>query len=129
MRLLNRMWQSPRLIPVLSVLTVIALAGAAYAVFGVLAVDEQRERDRIEADLASCERGNRLRLQVIALGEAGQDMVEGILDIVLPLGASARVDEIRSQLEPVLSRHQARIDDIQLTHCQAVTPGSPKGTS
>jgi len=126
--LLRKMWESPRFIPALSVMTVVALAAAAFAVFGVLAQDEARERDRVAADLAACERGNRLRVQVIALGEADQDMVTGILDVVLPAGQSIRVDEIRAELQPILNRHQARIDDIQLTDCNAVTRGAPPST-
>ena len=123
MRWFRRLWESPKLIPVLSVLTVVALAAAAFAVFGVLAQDEARERDRIASDLAGCERGNRLRLQVRALGEADQDMLEGVIDVVLPVGTSERVDQIRADLDPILDHHQARIDAIELIDCEAVTPG------
>lgn len=126
--LLRRLWDSPRLIPVLSVMTVVALAAAAFAVFGVLAQDDKREQDRIEADLASCDRGNVLRLQVVALGEADQAMMNGILDVVLPVGSSAHVDDIRRQLDPVLNRYQARVDDIELVDCDAVTNGAATTT-
>lgn len=117
------------MVPVLSVLTVIALAGAAFSVFGVLAQDDARERDRIESDLASCERGNRLRVQVRAIGEADQEMIEGILDVVLPPGRTARVDEIRAELEPVLDRHRATVEQVELIDCAAVTPGGTSTTT
>ncbi len=126
---LRRVWASPRLIPVLSVLTVIALAAAAFAVFGVLAQDDARERDRVATDLAACERGNTLRLQVVALGDADQDMVSGVLDVVLPVGRSPQVDQIRADLEPILARHQARIDDIELVDCSQVTAGAKTPTT
>jgi hypothetical protein len=129
MSVLRRLWESPRLIPVLSVLTVIALVGAAWSVFGVLAQDDARERDRVESDLAGCDRGNRLRLQVIALGEADQEMVAEILDIVLPTGRNVRIDEVRAQLQPVLDEHQAAIDDIELIDCERVTPGTKSTTT
>lgn len=123
MRFFRRIWESPRLIPVLSVMTVVALAGAAFAVFGVLAQDQARERDRLAADLASCERGNVLRLQVRALGEADQNLVTGILDIVLPSGSEPRVDVLRDQLTPVLAEHQATIEDIVAVDCQQLVHG------
>lgn len=143
MRLLNRMWQSPRLIPILSVLTVIALAGAAYAVFGVLAVDEQQERDRISADLASCARGNILRQTImdlakadVALGVADGETFAGIIDAALPPGANPRIDEIRAEIQPylderdeVLSVLVAIADTIVLTDCASVTPGGSTPTT
>lgn len=128
MSLFRRTWDSPRLLPVLSVLTVIALAGAAFAVFGVLAQEGALERDRIAADLASCERGNRLRLEVVAIGDASQDMLEGILDVVLPIGTTARVDQIRADLAPVMAEHEARVSAIQLVDCADVTRGAPGPT-
>lgn len=126
--LLHRIWESPRLIPVLSVMSVLALAAAAWAVFGVMAQDNARERDRIESDLAGCARGNRLRLQVRAIGAANQEMVEQILDIVLPPGRSERVDEIIADLQPVLDRHEAEVEKVELVDCEEVTPGSPTTT-
>jgi hypothetical protein len=127
--LFRHLWEWPRLIPVLSVLTVIALAGAAYAVFGVLAVDERQERDRIAADVASCTRGNTLRVQVRAIGAADQEMIEGILDVVLPASGHPTVDQIRADLQPVLARHRATVEDIELTDCASVTPGGEPTTT
>lgn len=127
--MIRRLWEHPKLIPVLSVLTVIALAGAAFAVFGVLAADDARERDRIAADLAGCTRGNVLRLQVVAIGDANQEMLEGVLDVVLPIGRTQRVDDIRAELEPVLAEHRARIDDIELTDCAEAVHGARPSTA
>lgn len=129
MSVFRRLWLSPRLIPLLSVMTVVALAAAAFAVFGVLAQDEARERDRVASDLGACSRGNTLRLQVVALGEADQDMVGSILDIVLPIGVSPQIDEIRGELAPVLAEHRAAIDDIELIDCASVTPGNNPTTT
>lgn len=128
-RWFTRLVNHPRTIQVLAPATVLALAAAAWAVFGVLAVDQQQERDRISADLAACERGNVLRLQVIAIGGAGQDMVQGVLDIVLPEGTSERVDQIRQDLQPILARHQGRVDEIKLTDCSTVVPGARPTTT
>ena len=122
--MIRRLWEHPKLIPVLSVLTVIALAAAAFAVFGVLAADDARERDRISADYAACQRSNTIRLQLVALGEANADMIETIIDVVLPMGSTTRVDEIRDRLEPVLAEHEAQVDEIKLVDCVALTPGT-----
>lgn len=126
---LRRAWESPRLLPILSVMTVLALAGAAFAVFGVLAQDNARERDRIASDIAGCERGNVLRLQVRALGEADQDLVTGILDIVLPAGREPSVDRLREQLTPVLVEHQATIEDIVQVDCRSLVLGGSTTTT
>lgn len=130
----RRMWESPRFIPVLSVLTVIALAAAAFAVFGVLAQDNARERDRVAADIQACTRGNVLRGQVIEVGNANEQLVRGIIDVVLPEGSAsperaARVAEVRAALEPLFDRHRLAVDDIQLTDCRAAVPGVRSSTT
>lgn len=132
--MLRKMWESPRFIPVLSILTVVALAAAAFAVFGVLAQDDARERDRIAADMTACNRGNVLRAQVIEVGNANEDLVHGIIDVVLPAGTvngerARRVNEIRAALEPLFARHRVAVDDIQLTDCRAAVPGSRRTTT
>lgn len=125
MRLLRRVWDSPRLIPVLSVLTVIALAAAAFAVFGVLAGDRERERDRIAVDAAACERGNVLRVQVVDIGNANEELVEGVVDVVLSFVSNVEtVDGIRRQIEPVLEQHRMAVDAIELVDCRRVVPGT-----
>ena len=126
--MLRRIYSSPWLIPVLSVLTVAALAASAWAVFGVLGADEQRDRDRIRADLTGCERGNKLRAQVIAVGNANEEMLQGVVDVVLPADSvngerAQRIREIRAALQPVFDRHRDAVDDIELVNCLAVTPG------
>lgn len=123
MRWLRRLWDSPKLIPTLSILTVVALAAAAYAVFGVLAVDQQQEDDRIASDLASCERGNDGRRSDIRIARATEDMVQEIIDTVLPAGASDRVDSIRIELEPVFIRHRNAVAQIKIIDCSLVVPG------
>lgn len=126
---LRRMWESPRLIPALSVLTVLALAAAAFAVFGVLAVDEQQERDRVASDLASCERGNDGRRSDIKIAEATEGMIQGIIDEVLPAGSSPRVDQIRADIEPIVVRHRDAVAEIKIIDCQAVVPGGSTSTT
>lgn len=128
--LLRRLWDSPRLIPTLSVLTVLALAAAAFAVFGVLAQDDARERDRIAVDLAACDRVNILRRQVIELGEANETAITSILDIAIPEPSGddpardARIAALRAELAPVLADLDAVGAQIELTDCTAVTRGA-----
>lgn len=129
MQLFRRLWDSPRLIPVLSVMTVLALASAAYAVFGVLAVDQQQERDRVASDLAACERGNDGRRSDIRIARATEDMVQQIIDTVLPAGASDRVDTIRMELEPVFVRHRQAVARIEIIRCAEVVPGGSPTTT
>lgn len=128
MRLLRKVWDSPRLLPVLSVMTVLALAGAAFAVFGVLASDSERERDRIASDLASCERGNIGRQTDIDIAHATEDLIDGILTVVFARAADpATAGQIGVELEPLFQEHRAAVAQIQLIDCETVVPGgTPK---
>lgn len=88
---------------------------------------EQREAERIAADLAACERGNELRGQMVALGEASELLVVDVLDAVLEVVGvdGERRAVIDEALEPALTRHAERVDDIDETvDCAAVTPGT-----
>ena len=132
--ILRRIYSSPWLIPVLSVLTVAALAASAWAVFGVLEQDHQREQDRIAADVTACERGNILRGQVIAVGDANEELVQGIIDVVLPPDVvngdrAERISEIRAALAPLFAQHRDAVDDISLTDCQNAVPGARTTTT
>lgn len=127
---LHRMWDSPRLIPVLAALTVAALLTAGGAVIGVLILDNQQERDRIASDIASCERGNIGRTSDIRIARATEHLIQGIIDKVLPAGSSVRVDKIRDDLEPLFQTHREAVAQIRLVECTEVVPGvSPRSTT
>jgi hypothetical protein len=129
-RLLHRIYASSWLVPVLSVIAVTSLAASAWAVFGVLEADAQRNQDRIDSDLAACSRTNALRVQIHDIGDANEELVRGIVDIVLPADLTngeraARVAEIRAQFEPLFAHHRDAVDAIRIVDCRAVVPGAP----
>lgn len=128
LRWIDRLLSHPAALKVLAPLTVIALAAAAFAVFGVLANDAQREQDRVSSDMASCTRGNLLRSQVRDIGAADQAMIQNILDVVLPANRDQRAADMRSQLEPILAEHERAVAQIKLVDCQELVPGASTTT-
>lgn len=124
----TRVYEHPKFIPLLAAAVVLALGLAGFGVVHTLAQDERREDDRIAADLASCIRGNVLRTQVQDIGEADQAMVQGVIDVVLPAGQSARVDDIRARLAPILDNHARAVAEVALTECEKTVPGASTTT-
>ena len=128
---LRRAYHHPAWIPALSGVALASLVGTM-VLFSLFITDQRSERsNRINADVTACERGNRLRSQVIAVGDANEEMLQGVVDVVLPRDSvngerAQRIREIRAALEPVFDRHRDAIDDIELIDCQAVTPGAPQ---
>lgn len=101
-RWFDRMVSHPAALKVLAPLTVIALAAAAFAVFGVLAADEARERDRQAADLASCGRGNIIRGDQKAIVDGVVEALDGILQSTYRHIPTDLADVLASEQEPVL---------------------------
>lgn len=126
---LIRAYHHPAWIPVLSGIALASLVGTLL-LFTLFIADQRSEREnRIATDVSSCERGNRLRSQLIEIGNANEDLIRGIVDVVLPDDASngeraERIREIRAALQPVFDRHRGAVDDIQPVNCTAVTPGA-----
>lgn len=116
----------------LIVITAALLAGVAALVLSVvnqLGLQDKREADelrRVAADVASCERGNILRRDVIAVGEAGEILiVDSVAAVLDELGApQERLQRALRALEPALENHAELIADIELVNCPAVTPGA-----
>lgn len=122
---LRKVWESPWLIPALSVMTVFALAAAVWAVFGVMAGDLERERDRIAVDLSSCERGNVGRQSDIDVAYATEDLIQGILDVVFANVRDPNTAEaLEDQMAPLFAEHRAVVDRIELIDCESVVLGS-----
>ena len=125
MTLLRRVYEHPKFIPVLGLVSVVAFALAVFGVVKVLAEDDARERERIASDLASCLRGNVLRSQVRDIGQADQAMVQGILDVVFPEDVgSPRITDIRARLAPILNEHALAVAEVALTDCEKAVPGA-----
>jgi hypothetical protein len=89
---------------------------------------DQRERERIASDYAGCLRGNDFRSQTIAVGEANEQLVAGILDVFLPAADTSsprgqNVAAIRAELEPKISAYRAQVHDLKLIDCDKAVPG------
>lgn len=116
----------------LTVAIVFGLIALVLSVQNAVALDnqaEQREQDRIAQDVASCERGNILRQQIIDGNRASDDLVSGILDTFLgPASQSPdramRVAELREQLRPKFDRYREITGAIQLVNCRTAIKGA-----
>lgn len=128
LRWFDRLLSHPAALKVLAPLTVIALAGAAFAVFGVLANDAQRESDRISADLASCTRGNVFRSDQKAIVDGVVTALEGILQSTYRHIPRTLADQLAAEQEPVLLELRVIGDSIELVNCQALIPGASTTT-
>lgn len=120
------------LIGVVIAAVVFGIAATVLGVANAVAIGneaDEREEDRIGADLAGCTRGNELRSDVIAVAQAGENLTrEAAAAILDELGADP--DELERALRamaPAMAEHRAVVDDIELVDCQAVTPGIPPG--
>ena len=127
-----RAYNHPWWIPALSVVAVISLVGTM-VLFVLYAADQSSERHkRISTDVAFCERANDLRRQVVAIGAANEEMLKGVIDVVLPPDATngeraERILEIRAEMQPVFDEHSAAVDEIRLIDCASI-PGAPSTT-
>jgi hypothetical protein len=129
-RFTDRVVLDYRFLPALAAATVVCLAMAAWAVFGVLAIDNQRERDRIVSDIASCERVNVLRGQVNDGFTATADAFDRTFEVTIPYPdgtnpeRDARITAVRTELADVLADLHAVIDSIEPVDCVDAVPGS-----
>lgn len=97
-----------------------ALVMSVINAFGLEAESDQRQMERVAADVQACERGNVFRKQVIDLAEATEVMVSGILDDVFdnPLSPT------RATLQSRIEAFEAIASTIQLTDCVSAVPGA-----
>jgi hypothetical protein len=114
----------------LTVLTIAVVVGIVSLILSVQnALDQreasnQRERDRIESDLASCQRGNVFRQQVIDLGSASDTTMTQILDTIFASTTRPEAQELRRQLDVPLVDFRTTVRSIHLIDCQAAVPGA-----
>lgn len=121
---------SDRWLRVLAVVAIIALGLSTYSVVSLVRQSAVRERDRIEAGVESCERGNEFRGQVVVIGQADAQLVQDAIDAV---GTFAELDPAERQvladlLAPAFAQQAAAVDQITQTDCLAVVPGATKET-
>ena len=127
-RWLIQAYHHPWWIPALSIVAVIALIGTM-VLFVLYAADQRNERqNRHATDVTLCNRANTLRGQVIRIGDANEEMLQGVIDVVLPADSAngeraARIREIREALEPVFAKHSAAVDEIRFLDCAAIPGG------
>lgn len=111
---MSRAYQHPAWIPVLSGIAVLALVGMA--VMFVLFFDDQanERRDRVEDDLAACERVNEARRNEVRLAEANEELVRSILNE----SATSSPDPKRSlaflqRIEPLFGEYEDIIRQVE----------------
>lgn len=110
----TRVYEHPKFIPLLAAAVVLALGLAGFGVVHTLAQD---------ADVLH------LGAQHVATdagGQVGGDAV--VIDVVLPAGQSARVDDIRARLAPILDNHARAVAEVALTECEKTVPGASTTT-
>ena len=129
---LIRAYHHPWWIPALSAVAVISLVGTM-VLFVLFSADQASERQRSRrTDAIFCARANDLRAQVIDIGDAGEDLVHGIVDVVLPPDAqngerAAAIRRIRAEMEPVFERYREAVDEVRFIDCENIprTPERP----
>ena len=118
-------------IPALSVVAVLALAGTL-TLFLMFAGEQRTERERSrQTDATFCARANELRRTVVSIGGANEEMVRGIVDVVLPDDATNgeradRIRAIRAELEPVFAKHRDAVAEVELLDCQQLRDDLPE---
>lgn len=126
-RAVLKAYHSPYWIPGLSIVAVAALMLASFTVVQFIRAEAQDDRDRLDADLASCERGNVSRLGIRAMGEANADLVARILEVSFA-GADTQeeieqVNRFRVQIQPLFDDYAEIVDQFQAVDCEALVPG------
>ena len=130
-KLVKKAYHSPWWIPALSVVAVLALAGTL-TLFLMFAGEQRTERERSrQTDATFCARANDLRRSVVSIGDANEQMVRGIVDVVLPADATngeraERIRAIRAELEPVFAKHRAAVNDVQFLDCRQLRADLPE---
>lgn len=97
-----------------------ALVMSVINAVGLEKESDQRQMERIAADVQACERGNTLRQQVVDLAEATEVMVSGILDDVFDNPRSPTRATLQSRIEAF----EAIASTIKLTDCASAVPGA-----
>lgn len=95
---------------------------------------DQRNADRIAADLQGCARGNVFRQQVIDLAKAVDHLDTQILDTAyepppgIPANVTALIRARRARFDAPLAAFRKASGQIHLIDCKAVTPGATDTT-
>lgn len=117
---------------VISVALLIGMGSLVLSIQNAFQISEegdQREQERIEADLGACERGNLLRQAIISIGHASGDLDESILDRVFnttnasPERAAA-IDALRADLQHLVDQFRDEVAEVTLIDCKSVVPGA-----
>lgn len=115
-------WMRGWFLPGLATLTVLALAGATFAIIRAgeiqTTLSDQREKDRLTTDFESCERGNRTRAAIKDIADANVTMWEGVRDDLPMVRFRAQLEENLAVLEAATEKLQGPID------CRAAVAGT-----
>lgn len=111
------------LMGVLIVALVIGIGATVLSVANAFAISNesnQREQERLAADIAGCERGNIVRADQRELGYGVLAMVDGILTSMLERVDVTTATSLRSELTPTFDRFARIIESIEPVDCRAV---------
>lgn len=123
-RFLRAIFDWRHLLPVLSIIAVASLMLSTYAVVGYIRGQDQREKDRVAADLASCELGNELIGQVVDVANATESMVDSIIDTLVERADPERREAIAEALAPSFEAYDEAVAEIETNDCDALIKGS-----
>lgn len=112
------------LIPVLSIVAVASLMLSTFAVVAYIRGQDQREKDRVAADLASCELGNELIGQVVDVANATETMVDSIIDTLAERADPERRKAIDDALAPSFETYDEAVEKITTNDCDSLIEGS-----
>lgn len=126
-RAVLKAYHSPYWIPGLSVVAVAALMLASFTVVQYIRAEAQDDRERLDADLASCERGNVARNGIREMGEANAALVTRILEASFARADTPEeieaADRFREQIQPLFDDYAEVVSQFQPVDCQAIVPG------
>lgn len=121
-----RVTRSDLFLALLSIVSVCALAGAVWSLYQLGEQADTREQERIETDLASCERGNNFRQLFIDISDANEQMLRAVLDVA-SRGSSnpERTAEVLETIETeAFDPYEAAVAQVTLSDCSSVVVGA-----
>lgn len=128
---LSRLFASAWLVPVLTVAAIASLLVSTFVLVQFVRDQAEREQERIEADVETCDRANDLRAATRRVGDGAAELDARILDVILDEVDldPANESRIRARFDDPIADYRRLIDSIKQVDCPAVTPGSTPGST
>lgn len=118
------------LMSIIGAALVIGIAATLLSVANAFAIgreSDEREFERIQADVSACDRGNVIRRQIVDQSVAAEDLIEGILEqVFVNVRDQDLVAALKQRLQPLFDQHREAIDAVEIVDCEAVIPGADR---